>query len=163
MSLFFPALLLTLLLAGCATTRLPHEFSEAIPASESAFGRSIQAQAAQHEGRSGFRLLPNSSEAFRARAELIRNAQKSIDVQYYIVHNGLSPRALVRELLLAADRGVRIRMLLDDTASDGQEEVIATLAVHPNIHIRVFNPLHLGRSTMVTSPRVQISFADLHE
>ncbi|CAN7546590.1 phospholipase D family protein [Pseudomonas sp. LjRoot277] len=150
MSRFFPAMLLALLLAGCATTRLPHDFSEAIPASDSAFGRSIQAQAAQHEGRSGFRLLPNSSEAFRARAELIRNAQKSVDLQYYIVHNGLSTRALVREILLAADRGVRIRMLLDDTASDGQEEVIATLAVHPNIYIRVFNPLHLGRSTMVT-------------
>ncbi|KNH48316.1 Phosphatidylserine/phosphatidylglycerophosphate/cardiolipin synthase [Pseudomonas lini] len=150
MSRFFPAMLLALLLAGCATTRLPHDFSEAIPASDSAFGRSIQAQAAQHEGRSGFRLLPNSSEAFRARAELIRNAQKSVDLQYYIVHNGLSTRALVREILLAADRGVRIRMLLDDTASDGQEEVIATLAVHQNIYIRVFNPLHLGRSTMVT-------------
>jgi putative cardiolipin synthase len=148
---FLPVLVFALLFAGCATpTRLPHDFSAAIPASDSAFGRSIQAQAAPHEGRSGFRLLPNSSEAFRARAELIRNAQKSVDLQYYIVHNGLSTRALVREILLAADRGVRIRILLDDTASDGQEEVIATLAVHPNIHIRVFNPLHLGRSTMVT-------------
>ncbi|VVP18765.1 Cardiolipin synthase C [Pseudomonas fluorescens] len=150
MSRFIPVMLLALLLAGCATTRLPHEFSEAIAASDSAFGRSIQAQATTHEGRSGFRLLPNSSEAFRARAELIRNAQKSVDLQYYIVHNGLSTRALVREMLLAADRGVRIRILLDDTASDGQVEVIATLAVHPNIHIRVFNPLHLGRSTTVT-------------
>jgi len=102
MSLFIPVLLLTLLLAGCATPRLPPEKSAVIPAGESAFGRSIQAAAAQHEGRSGFRLLPNSSEAFRARAELIRNAQKSLDVQYYIVHN------------------------------------------------RVFNPLHLGRSTLVT-------------
>ncbi len=150
MSRFLCAMLFALLLVGCATTRLPHEFSEAIPASDSAFGRSIQVQAAAHEGRSGFRLLPNSSEAFRARAELIRHAQKSVDLQYYIVHNGLSTRALVREMLLAADRGVRIRILLDDTASDGQEEVIATLAVHPNIHIRVFNPLHLGRSTVVT-------------
>ena len=77
MSRFLSAMLFALLLVGCATTRLPHEFSEAIPASDSAFGRSIQAQAAAHEGRSGFRLLPNSSEAFRARAELIRNAQKS--------------------------------------------------------------------------------------
>lgn len=53
MSLFVSALLLTLLLAGCATTRLPHEFSEAIPASDSAFGRSIKAQAAQHGGGRG--------------------------------------------------------------------------------------------------------------
>ncbi|WP_310348360.1 phospholipase D family protein [Pseudomonas sp. BE134] len=150
MSWFFPTLLFVLLVAGCATTPLPHEFSETLPASDSSFGRSIQAQVAPHVGRSGFRLLPNSSEAFRARAELIRNAQKSIDLQYYIVHNGLSTRVLVHELLGAADRGVRIRILLDDTASDGQEEVIATLAVHPNIYIRVFNPLHLGRSTLVT-------------
>jgi putative cardiolipin synthase len=147
---FLPIRFFPLLLAGCTTTHMPHDFSETIPASDSAFGRSILAQAASHQGLSGFRLLPNSSEAFRARAELIRNAQKSVDLQYYIVHNGLSTRALVREILAAADRGVRIRILLDDTASDGQEEVIATLAVHPNIYIRVFNPLHLGRSTFVT-------------
>jgi putative cardiolipin synthase len=67
MSRFLCAMLFALLLVGCATTRLPHEFSEAIPARDSALGRSIQAQAAAHEGRSGFRLLPNSSEAFRAR------------------------------------------------------------------------------------------------
>jgi putative cardiolipin synthase len=56
----------------------------------------------------------------------------------------------VHELLKAADRGVRVRILLDDTTSDGLDTIIATLAAHPNIQIRVFNPLHLGRSTGVT-------------
>ncbi|EIK97321.1 phospholipase D/transphosphatidylase [Pseudomonas sp. M47T1] len=143
-------LLIIALLAGCATEVGHRQPSQALPADQSAFGRSVQSQVAEHGGLSGFRLLPNGPEAFRARAELIRNAQKSLDLQYYIVHDGLSTRALVHELLKAADRGVRIRILLDDTTSDGLDEIIATLAEHPNIQIRLFNPLHLGRATGVT-------------
>lgn len=146
-----PALLiLTLLFTGCATPSVSHEPSQALPANASAFGRSINAQVAPHQGQSGFRLLPDSAEAFAARAELIRNAQSSIDLQYYIVHDGISTRILLSELLAAADRGVRVRILLDDTTSDDLEQTIATLATHPHIQIRVFNPLHLGRSTVVT-------------
>jgi putative cardiolipin synthase len=143
-------LLLASFLGGCATVNAPREPSQALPASDSAFGRSIQAQAAPHEGKSGFRLLSDSTEAFTARAELIRNAQSSLDLQYYIVHDGISTRMLVNELLKAADRGVRVRILLDDTTSDGLDRIIATLAAHRQIQIRVFNPLHLGRSTGVT-------------
>ncbi len=146
--LVLPTLLLAL--AGCAQVTPARDTSHALPASESALGRSIQREAAAHDGRSGLRLLPNSTEAFHARAELLRNARSSIDLQYYIVHDGLSTRMLVHELLLAADRGVRIRILLDDTTSDGLDSLIGTLAVHRNIQIRVFNPLHLGRSTVIT-------------
>ncbi|RON38946.1 phospholipase [Pseudomonas frederiksbergensis] len=142
--------LLALLISGCATLDVPREPSQALPAAGSSFGRSIQAQAAPHQGQSGFRLLSNSTEAFMARAELIRNAQTSLDLQYYIVHDGISTRMLVEELLKAADRGVRVRILLDDTTSDGLDQIIATLAAHPQIQIRLFNPLHLGRSTGVT-------------
>jgi putative cardiolipin synthase len=143
-------LLFASLLSGCASVDVQRQPSQTLPASDSAFGRSVQAQAAPHEGRSGFRLLSDSTEAFTARAELIRNAQSSLDLQYYIVHDGISTRMLVEELLKAADRGVRVRVLLDDTTSDGQDLLIATLAAHPHIQIRVFNPLHLGRSTGVT-------------
>jgi putative cardiolipin synthase len=144
------SLALALSLGGCAHVTQTEKPSQALPANESAFGRSMMALAAPHEGRSGFRLLPNSTEAFMARAELIRNAKTSLDLQYYIVHDGLSTRALIDELLKAADRGVRVRVLLDDTTSDGLDEVIATLAAHPNIQIRLFNPLNLGRSNGVT-------------
>ncbi|AXA57973.1 phospholipase D family protein [Pseudomonas thivervalensis] len=146
-----PALLLVAsLLSGCAGLDVTREPSQALPATESSFGRSVQAQVAPHEGRSGFRLLSDSTEAFTARAELIRNAQGSLDLQYYIVHDGISTRMLVDELLKAADRGVRVRILLDDTTSDGLDQIIATLAAHPRIQIRLFNPLHLGRATGVT-------------
>ncbi|RON56403.1 phospholipase D family protein [Pseudomonas frederiksbergensis] len=153
MSLRQPLLALLLLasfLGGCASLDVPREPSQALPAADSSFGRSIQAQAAPYHGQSGFRLLSNSTEAFMARAELIRNAQTSLDLQYYIVHDGISTRMLVEELLKAADRGVRVRILLDDTTSDGLDQIIATLAAHPQIQIRLFNPLHLGRSTGVT-------------
>ncbi|QZP32471.1 phospholipase D family protein [Pseudomonas sp. DR48] len=143
-------LLLAVLFGGCTTLNVPNEPSQALPASDSAFGRSIQAQAAPHQGQSGFRLLSDSAEAFSARAELIRNARSSLDLQYYIVHDGISTRILVSELLDAADRGVRVRILLDDTTSDDLDRIIATLTTHPLIQIRVFNPLHLGRSTVVT-------------
>jgi putative cardiolipin synthase len=143
-------LLLASFLGGCANLDVPRAPSQALPAADSSFGRSIQAQAAPHQGQSGFRLLSNSTEAFMARAELIRNAQTSLDLQYYIVHDGISTRILVEELLQAADRGVRVRILLDDTTSDGLDQIIATLAAHPQIQIRLFNPLHLGRSTGVT-------------
>lgn len=101
-------LLLTVLINGCTTPNVLHEPSQALPAYTSAFGRSIQAQVAPHQGQSGFRLLSDSTEAFAARAELIRNAQSSIDLQYYIVHDGISTRILLSELLVAADRGVRV-------------------------------------------------------
>ncbi|WP_045485088.1 phospholipase D family protein [Pseudomonas sp. StFLB209] len=150
-SWFVPFLLAAALgLGGCAQRTVHDEPSQALPAEQSSFGRSIQALALPHEGRSGFRLLSSSSEAFSARAELIRMARTSLDLQYYIVHDGLSTRALVEELLQAADRGVRIRILLDDTTSDGQDQTIATLAAHPHIQIRLFNPQALGRETGVT-------------
>ena len=144
------SLLLALCVTGCAHVGTDNVPSQATPPSASAFGRSIQNMAMPHEGRSGFRLLPDSSDAFKARAELIRNAKSSLDLQYYIVHDGLSTRALIDELLKAADRGVRVRILLDDTTSDGLDHAIATLAAHPNIEIRLFNPQNLGRETGVT-------------
>jgi len=146
-SLLFICLLATL--TGCVTPP-PASPSQAIAAAKSPFGQRLLALAARHPGQSGFRLLPASNEAYSARAELIRSARNSLDLQYYIVHDGLSTRALFDELLRAADRGVRVRLLLDDTSSDGRDASIALLTAHPNIQVRLFNPLHLGRATGVT-------------
>lgn len=140
-----------LLLAGCAGQLVTAPTSHALPSHDSELARRVEALAVdQPSGHSGFRLLSSSTEAFAARVRMIRAAQTSLDVQYYIVHDGLSTRALIDEVLKAADRGVRVRLLLDDTTSDGSDYKIATLAAHPNIHIRVFNPLHVGRSNIVT-------------
>jgi putative cardiolipin synthase len=144
-------LVAVLFLAGCAGQVAPAPSSEALPAHSSALAQRVDALAAsQPAGTSGFRLLAESEEAFSARMQMIRQASTSLDVQYYIVHDGLSTRALIDEVLHAADRGVRVRLLLDDMTSDGSDYQIAMLAAHPNVLIRVFNPLHIGRSNVVT-------------
>jgi putative cardiolipin synthase len=110
--------LLASFLGGCASLDVQREPSQALPANDSAFGRSIQAQAAPHQGRPAFacsRTAPKPSCARRADPQ----RATSLDLQYYIVHDGISTRMLVDELLKAADRGVRVRILLDDTTSDG--------------------------------------------
>ncbi|WP_370600298.1 phospholipase D family protein [Pseudomonas nitroreducens] len=142
-------LLALLLLGGCASAPPPTP-SHTLPAQGTALDSAVRERAAAHPGESGFHLLASSIDAFLARAELIRKAQRSLDIQYYIVHDGLTTRALIRELLHAADRGVRVRVLIDDTSSDGWDYELGTLAAHPNIQIRLFNPLHLGRSTGIT-------------
>lgn len=143
-------LVVLLLLGGCTAIAAP-EPSQAISGTDSQLGERIQQEASsQPRGMSGFYLLASSTKAFIARAELVRAAQQSLDIQYYIVNDGLSTRLLVDEILRAADRGVRVRVLLDDITSDGKDQQIAMLAAHPAIQIRVFNPLHLGRSTGIT-------------
>ncbi|MCP8466930.1 phospholipase D family protein [Pseudomonas sp. ZM23] len=142
-------LLALLVLGGCASTPSPTP-SHILPVQGTALDSEVRQRGAAHPGLSGFHLLASSVDAFLARAELIRRAQRSLDIQYYIVHDGLTTRALIRELLHAADRGVRIRLLIDDTSSDGWDYELGALAAHPNIQVRLFNPLHLGRSTGLT-------------
>lgn len=131
-------------LAGCAGT-LPQP-SQALPVDPlSPLLAPLESQFAANPGQSGFRLLAVNTDAFLARVALARSARHSLDIQYYIVHDGLTTRLLLAQVLEAAERGVRVRLLIDDTASDASEHHLATLATHPNIEIRLFNPLHLGR------------------
>lgn len=89
---------------------------------------------------SGFLLLDSGTEAFVQRAGLIELAEHSIDAQYYIWNSDISGLYLLRRLLLAADRGVQVRLLLDDINVSGRDRQIAALDSHPNIEIRIFNP-----------------------
>lgn len=95
----------------------------------------------EHEDQSGFYLLHEGLSAFVARVALIEVAQSSLDLQYYIVSDDTSSRIIVAKLLEAADRGVRVRLLVDDLGTRVAEPLVATLEQHPNIHIRIFNPV----------------------
>jgi putative cardiolipin synthase len=95
---------------------------------------------AQHPGQSAFRLVTEGSEAFIGRMRATRMAMRSIDVQMYIWHADLTGRYLSQELLLAADRGVKVRVLLDDVDARKHNDVVAALDAHPNAEIRIFNP-----------------------
>lgn len=108
---------------------------------------------------SGFRLVSDGEDAFGSLFALIENAQKSLDLQYYIIEDDPYARALLRAARMAADRGVRVRLLIDDLYTTGKDDRIAWYSAHPNIEVRVFNPFGLGRPWLVT--RLAASVTDL--
>ncbi|MCF7528867.1 phospholipase D family protein [Neisseria lisongii] len=97
-------------------------------------------QNSQNSGKSGIYLLNDAHEAFLARAALIESADYTLDLQYYIWHNDYSGKMLFNLLHRAAERGVRVRLLLDDNNTNGLDNVLLALDNHPNIEIRLFNP-----------------------
>jgi putative cardiolipin synthase len=140
---FVPVLLALSLVAACAT--LPENVGRketfAFPDTGDTFlGRKIAPDALAHPGASGFRLLGNGLDAFVARAVLAHLAERSIDVQYYLYHDDLIGRLLTWQLLQAADRGVRVRLLVDDMDLAGRDLGVAALDSHPNVEVRIFNP-----------------------
>ena len=93
------------------------------------------------EKKSGFYLLSDNMDAFSARVALANNAKHSLDIQYYMMHNDASGRYLAYVLLQAADRGVKVRILVDDINLAGRDSRLKMLAQHDDIEIRIFNPL----------------------
>lgn len=89
---------------------------------------------------SGIHPLSDGLDAFAARYMLIEKAERSLDIQYYIWQNDMSGRLLFSALLDAAERGVKVRLLLDDNNTPGLDETLAQLDRHPNITVRLFNP-----------------------
>jgi len=102
-----------------------------------------------HPDVAGVHLLANPQDAFAVRMLLARAAETSIDVQYYIWRGDLTGTLLFEALHAAADRGVRVRLLLDDNNTAGLDTRIAALDSHPNIEVRLFNPFML-RGTHVS-------------
>src|SRR4029453_15210402 len=100
------------------------------------FGRSFTPLVAAHPGQSGFYLLNNGIEALAARLLLSSRAERSIDAQYYLLHADLAGYVFVDQLLKAADRGVRVRLLLDDMTTKGHDVGLALLGFHPNMQAR---------------------------
>ena len=92
---------------------------------------------------SGVYALGDPREAFAARSLLARTAQHTLDVQYYIWRHDKTGLLLLHELLLAADRGVRVRLLLDDGGTTGLDDALQALHSHPNAEVRLVNPLPL--------------------
>ena len=94
-----------------------------------------------NDKKSGFYLLSDNADAFVARFALATIAEKTLDIQYYIMHNDASGRYLTYAILSAADRGVHVRILVDDINMSGRDSNFKMLSQHENIEIRIFNPL----------------------
>lgn len=129
-------------LSGCsAQAQIYRPISSAFSdTQDTRLGQGIAKEAKQQQAASGFYLLSNGLDAFVTRLLLMEAADQTLDVQYYLFHDDATAKLFSHYLLRAADRGVRVRMLLDDFGHDGQEKRLAALAQHPNISVRLFNP-----------------------
>src|SRR5690554_5866298 len=137
------ALLGSLLLSGCSLPQQNIVPSRALPpehAQATRLGQALAPAIAAHPGESGIYALPDPHDAFAARVLLARAAERTLDVQYYIWHGDMTGTLLLEELHAAADRGVRVRLLLDDNGTVGLDTELAALAMHPAIEVRLFNP-----------------------
>src|SRR6185436_1501527 len=105
--------------------------------------------AGAHPGLSGLLPLREGREAFAARALLADAADRTIDVQYYIWRNDMSGTLLLDSLRRAADRGVKVRLLLDDINTWGMDSWLAALDAHPHIEVRLFNPFKHRRFRII--------------
>jgi putative cardiolipin synthase len=140
-----PLAVLLLAVAGaCASLGPPDVARTPSHALEDARGTPVEtalrAQLRVHPEMTGLRLLPTGTDGFLARAALADLAQKTLDVQYYIVHGDASGGLLLERIVAAADRGVRVRLLFDDLQVTGWDDALAVLDAHPRIEVRVFNP-----------------------
>jgi phosphatidylserine/phosphatidylglycerophosphate/cardiolipin synthase-like enzyme len=147
-----PAAVAVLILAGCVgLPRHVHKLtSESLPHPETtSLGRIV---AADNGGPnlSGIRLLTSGDEALASLIALADRAERTLDIQYYIIHQDDSSRLFLHHLRLAADRGVRVRLLVDDLNTAGEDRRFMHLGEHPNVEVRVFNPFPGGRFALWT-------------
>jgi putative cardiolipin synthase len=138
------------LASGCAmlpaaVERTPTSAVAANPADE--LGRLAAASVTSN---AGFRPMPLSAYSMDARLTLARHAQRTLDLQYYLLQDDLTGHKLLREVRDAALRGVRVRLLVDDLYTADSDRMLVELAATPNIEIRLFNPFPAGRSFALT-------------
>jgi putative cardiolipin synthase len=140
----FFLLLGLLALGGCASLPDNTRRSETLhytDTSDTVLGQSFAARRPAHaEGESAYLMLANGLDAFVARAVLAQMAERSIDTQYYMMHSDEVGTLFASQLLKAANRGVRVRVLLDDIDEGNRDFNIAVYDSHPNIEVRIFNP-----------------------
>ena len=143
------------LFAGCATlppgSDYPKTASVALADPQvTQLGAQFAAAARAHEGNSGFRIITVGVDGFLTRVELIDAAEQTLDLQYYIFRGDETGRMLSGALLRAADRGVRVRVLVDDGDTIAGDEQIAALDSHASIEVRIFNPFrYRGHATVL--------------
>ncbi|SAK45293.1 phospholipase D/transphosphatidylase [Caballeronia pedi] len=138
------AVTLTLMMTACASLPPQTGRMETHALTDTAntrLGASFVASEAAHPGDNAFHLLSNGMDALIARVILSENAQRTLDLQYYIWHDDLTGREMAASVMRAADRGVRVRLLLDDLGTNADDQFLLALASHPNVQVRLFNPV----------------------
>lgn len=146
----FLALILTIAIVAARLSFPPPDYSgpatKALPASDETYiGRAVNRLAASYPGQSGIMLLADGNDAFVARHGLIDAAEKSIDIRMYIWRRDMTGLILMQAILNAANRGVKVRLLVDDNGVVDFDPEFAAFNLHPNVEVRIFNPFVLRR------------------
>ena len=133
------------LISACATLPPGSQFEKTQSTAfaqpeQTRLGKQFEAAARDHGGNSGFRLISSGLDGLIARIELIDAAERTLDLQYYIFRADNSGHLVSEALLRAADRGVRVRLLVDEGERLPGDSEIELLDGHPNIEVRAFNP-----------------------
>ena len=138
------ALILTAVFSSCTTVPFdepkPHTAAFTDTA-DTRLGKGVNAWVDAHDGQSGFYPLSQGMDALGVRLRLAEIAEKSIDLQYFLMKNDTAGIVMSDALLKAADRGVRVRFLLDDIFTTAPDRGLLLLNQHPNIEVRLFNPV----------------------
>ena len=147
----FVLAVVTALAAGCAT--LPDnsgrtESHALTDTDDTKLGQAMIKHRTEHPDESGFVVLGDGLDAFVARAVMAKAAERSIDTQYYLLHHDEVGGLFIHQLVKAADRGVRVRLLVDDMDMGGRDLGASVLDSHPNIEVRFFNPFSRKASRM---------------
>ncbi len=132
-------------ITGCSTlpkhkTEYVSQPTTNIDTSQTSLAQMIEPLQKQHEGLTGYHVLFEPLEALATRLRLIDRAEKTLDLQYYIWDNDKVGALALHALIRAADRGVKIRLLIDDNNAKHTEGIFLALAQHPNIEVKLFNP-----------------------
>jgi putative cardiolipin synthase len=132
------------IVTGCATLPEDYPKEQSFSIRDTA-GTSLGVSATEwvlaNDGKSGFYPLQSGSDAFAARLRMLERAEVSIDAQYFLMKSDIAGHIFSQEMLLAADRGVRVRFLLDDIFSTVSDEELFILDAHENIDVRLYNPI----------------------
>ncbi|MGH8767367.1 MAG: phospholipase D family protein [Burkholderiales bacterium] len=145
----YAVMIYALVLGACASLPVdyPREESRSLQdTGDTRLGRAVAPLVDVHPGLSGVHPLVRGTDAFVARLVLAAGAERSLDVQYYIWRNDATGRVLLDHLVRAADRGVRVRLLIDDLGTAADDVQLLLLDEHPNIEVRLFNPIAARRA-----------------
>ncbi len=117
---------------------------------DTVLGKAVRAWFEGHAATAAVYRLDSGSDALGARVGLIARAEQTIDIQSYLIKDDISGNLIALQLAAAADRGVRVRLLMDDALTDEVDAGLLSLTEHENIEVRVFNPFPRRRSRFIS-------------
>ncbi|MFO7705902.1 MAG: phospholipase D family protein [Halopseudomonas sp.] len=151
-------------LTGCATSLpvhdMPPSYAIEVPA-QGLLNTYMRQQPVDGLKQSGFYMLDSGIDALSARLQLIDMSKTSLDLQYYIYSSDVTGGLIAERLIAAADRGVRVRILLDDIGNGLSDKAVATLDRHTNIELRLFNPVSI-RNAWFKLPSKVVEFGRIN-